>query len=145
MGEVQQIIDTAWAHVKVAFTEICRVKRIPEPNYDISGPGVLNRLEYPALVMSKDYVRQETSAIMGEELQVALDLVLVHTAMEADALSSNGMAYIDAMLEMIRDDHTFGGACHIGEFVATDFFGDRELDQVEILKMAVLLRKEVQI
>lgn len=145
MGELSTIIDTAWAHVKSSYTPLVEARYIAVPYYEVGVQAALSGIRYPILVRAKDYVRQDTSAIMGEELQVSLDFVLVHVANKPETLEANSLIYMDCLLEMIRDDDTFGGACQLGEFVASEFFDGSGNDQsMEIVKISVLLRQEVE-
>ena len=145
MGAVRTIVDTAWADIQSRFGALAAEKSLPEPKYAI-GADWFSRLRYPVLFLTTDYIRQETSAILGEEVSVALDLVLVHTAGKADVLETAMIDYTDCLLELIRDDHTFGGACQIGEFVSSDLYaGAQDGWDLGIALLSILLRQEISI
>jgi len=140
------MVTTAWADVQARFSPLAIAKSLPVPQYAFGGRDWFSRMKYPALFLTVDYARQETESMLGEELRVALDLVLVQTAAKPETLQAQILGYTDAMLELIRDDHTLGGACQIGEFVASDLYaGAADGPDLAIAMMSILLRKEIQI
>jgi len=146
VADVTSIITTAWDHVQTAYTALVRAENLAVPHYIVGVQTALSSTRYPVLVRAKDYIRQDTSGITGEELKVALDFVLIHVANKPETLEANSLKYMNCLLEMIRDDDTFGGACQLGEFVASEFFDGSGNDRsMEIVKISVLLRQEVEI
>lgn len=146
MQPVKQIVDKAWADIQARLPALCVKHGAPSPTFAYGVSDWFSRLKYPVLFLTLDYIRQESSATMGEELQVSMDLVLVHTATKPEILQQHTIGYTDAMLELIRDDHTFGGACQIGEFVGSDLYAAAQDGRdLAIAMISVLLREEVQI
>jgi len=146
MGPVESIVTTAWTDIQSRFGLLATEKYLDVPTYAYGSADWLSRYKYPVLFLTVDNVRQETSGIGAEELRVSLDLVLAQTANKPETLESEVMQYTDCMLELIRDDHTFGGACHIGEFIASELYAGSEQDRdIAIAIITILLRKEVQI
>lgn len=146
MGPVRTIVDTAWADIKVRFGPLATAKSLKVPAYSFGVADVFSRLKYPVLFLAVDYARQETESMLGENLSVAMDLVIVDTGPKPDALQDAILDYTDCLLELIRDDHTFGGACQIGEFQSSDLFAASANDRdLAIAKLSVLLRTEIQI
>lgn len=146
MGEMRTIVDTAWADIKTRYAAICTTNGQTVPVFDFGVHNVFSRTKYPAMLAVRDFTRQEPQSMLGEELQVNLTLVLVHTDSRPARLEETMMDYLDNVFELIRDDHTFGGACHIGEFVGSDSFaGSQDGPLLAIETVSLRLRKEVQI
>jgi len=146
MGEVRTIVDTAWADIQSRYRTICQTNGQRIPQFAFGVQDLHSRLKYPAFFCTRDYTLMESKSMLGEELQVVLTLVLVHTDVKPDRLEEAMMDYLDNLFELIRDDHTFGGACQIGEFVGSDTFaGDQAGAQLAIETVTIRLRTEVQI
>lgn len=146
MGPVETMVTTAWADIQSRYTALAGAASLPLPVYAIGAADWFSRMKYPAMFLTLDYVRQNTESMLGEEIEAVLDLVLVHTAAKPTTLETQMMGYIDAMLELLRDDHTFGGACQIGEFMASDMYAAAQDGRdLAIAMISIRLRREVQI
>jgi hypothetical protein len=146
VGPARQIIETAWTDIQARFGPLATAKSLKVPVYSFGIADVFSRMKYPALFLAVDFVRQETESILGENLSVALDLILVHTDAKPAVLQTAMLDYTDCMLELLRDDHTLGGACQIGEFQGSDLFSASANDaDLAIAKISILLRTEIQI
>lgn len=146
MQPVKTIVDTAWTDIKARFAALATVAGLPVPVFARGVADWFSRMKYPAMFLTLDYVAQETESMLGENLSVVLNLVIVHTAAKPEKLETQMTEYIDAMLELIRNDHTFGGACQIGEFVASDLYaGAQDGRDLSIAIITLRLRKEVEI
>lgn len=146
MGAVRTIVDTAWADIQSRFSVAASEAKLKIPAYAFGVADWFSRTKYPVVFCTLDYVRQETSAIGAEELQVAMNLVVVQTGLKPETLEDEMMDYTDVVLELLRDDHTFGGACQIGEFQSSDLYaGAQDGKDLAIAIVAILLRQEVEI
>ena len=146
MGPVRTAVSTAWTDIQTRFSTITTEHQLKAPKYAKGVSDWFSRMSYPALFLTSDYVTQETSGQLGEELGIVLNLVLVHTSPKPDKLEDDMLEYTDCLLELIRDDHTFGGACQIGEFVSSDLYAAAQDGQDLALAMITIrLRTEVEI
>lgn len=144
MGPFRTIVDTAWADVQSRFGALCTAQSVVEPSYVFGESDWMSRTKYPVIFCTVDYVRQETSAVGDEQVLVALDLVIAHTSSRPDTLETNMLDYTDCMLQLVRDDHTFNGACHVGEFVSSDLYSGSQNDRdMAVAIVSFLLRKEL--
>lgn len=144
MGPVRTIVDTAWTDIQSRFGALCAAQSVTEPSYIFGESDWMSRMKYPVMFCTVDYARQETSSVGDEQITVALDLVIVHTSSRPDTLETNMLDYTDCMLELVRDDHTFNGACHIGEFLSSDLYAGSQNDRdMAVAIVSILLRKEV--
>ena len=145
MGPVKTLVSTAWADIKDRFPALAASHHVKAPKFAKGVSDWFSRLSYPVLILTSDYITQETAGQLGEELAVILDLVLVHTAGKPEKLEDEVLEYVDCLLELIRDDHTFNGACIIGEFVSSDLYAAAQDQQdLAIAMMKIRLRTEVQ-
>lgn len=146
MGPVETVVTTAWADIQTRFTAAAAAAGLPALNYAFGVADWFSRMKYPVLFATLDYVRQVTESQQGEMLEIALNLVVVHTGSKPDTLETQMIGYTDALLELLRDDHTFGGACEIGEFALSDLYaGAQDSRELAIAIMTILLRKEILI
>lgn len=146
MGPVETIVSTAWADIQSRFASLAAAAGLPVPTFSYGEKNWSSRNSYPAMFLALDYVRQDTSSMLAEELEVAMDLVLVQTSAEPETLQDQMMQYTDCMLELVRDDHTFGGACQIGAFVSSELYDGSEQDRdLAIAIISINLRTEVLI
>lgn len=140
------MVDTAWADIQSRYRTICQTNGQTIPQFAFGVQDFASRMRYPVLFCTRDFTRMESLSMCGEELQVTLTLVLVHTDLKPERLEESMMDYLDNLFELIRDDHTFGGACQIGEFVGSDSFaGDQAGQLLAIETVTIRLRMEVQI
>jgi len=146
MGPVRTLVATAWADIQSRFGAIATAHSVTEPAYIFGESSWFSRMKYPAMFLTVDSVRQETSSQLAEELSVQLDLVIVHTSSRPDTLETNMLDYTDCMLQLLRDDHTMNEACEIGEFVASELYAGSENDRdIAVAIVTLLLRKEILI
>jgi len=146
LGQVRTMVAAAWADIQSRFGALCDTAGVQKPHYVFGESDWFSRMKYPAMFLTLDNVRQETSSQLADELSVTLDLVIVHTSGKPETLETQMMDYTDCMLELMRDDHTLGGACQIGEFVSSELYGgSQDSRDVGVAVVTVLLRKEVLI